>query len=517
MAELAILGYVVGGYPLDWADDSAGPSLTLVVESPCTIRWSTFRGFRGLLAGSMALVLAGSVVNQTALALSSRSDIALSPDIPPDLPPDPLPDLPQVPPKAPSQAPLSLELSPPAPNSPVSGFQGFTTAAIREAIPTGTAPSAPPDSAAHPPIVPLAVPPQATEPPLGKGRTAAQLKLPPPPPSAPAPNLANIQAPPPAPLPDVSSLGQAPPSETPPPASLSEVPVSKTLAVSPPVAKDPALSFDLEMAPAAIREAISTGIALALQNNLAPVSAPALPESPEVVVLPAILQAAFAGGVDSLVAIAVGSAEGTRTPRGDYTTAYQGHTDPGNGVWNLGTFSYQHGAASPAEADRKQIQRLQRQAQQLQQTAAKLGLELSLAEQLNGIDLANQSPRAALSRGGYLDRLLEARQQGITGEEAILWARTRAFLDPDTQRWNAPGLGNTTESITRDQARRMVAVQRAITLNPTKAALPRPSNNSATALHTAQSSSSPSEISLNRPVAKNTDEPVSRLLSFDPP
>ncbi|MBF2084745.1 hypothetical protein [Thermoleptolyngbya sp. C42_A2020_037] len=466
MAELAILGYIVGGYPLDWADDSPGPSLTLVVESPCTIRWSTFRG---LLAGSMALVLAGSVVNQTALARASRSDIA------------------------PSQTPLSLELSPPASSPTDSNPPGSTIAAI--------APSAPPEPAAQPPIVPLAVPPQATEPPLGKGRTAAQLKLPPPPPSAAAPNLANIQVAPPALLPDVSSLGQAPPPETSPPVSWSEVPVSMTLAVSPPVAKDPALSFDLEMAPAAI----------------APVLAPALPEDPGVAVLSAMLQAAFAGGVDSLVAIAVGSAEGTRTPRGDYTAAYQGHTDPGNGVWNLGTFSYQHGAASPVEADRKQIQRLQRQAHQLQQIAAKLGLELSLAEQLNGIDLANQSPRAALSRGGYLDRLLEARQQGITGEEAILWARTRAFLDPDTQRWNAPGLGNTTESITRDQARRMVAVQRAIALNPTKALLISPSTNSATASHAIQPSSSLSEISPDRSVAKNTDSSISRLLSFDQP
>ncbi|BAU43547.1 hypothetical protein [Leptolyngbya sp. O-77] len=473
MAELAILGYIVGGYPLDWADDSPGPSLTLVVESPCTIRWSTFRG---LLAGSMALVLAGSVVNQTALALASRSDIAPS--------------------QTPLSTPLSLELSPPASSPTDSNPPGSTIAAI--------APSAPPEPAAQPPIVPLAVPPQATEPPLGKGRTAAQLKLPPPPPRSPAPNLANIQVAPPAPLPDVSSLGQAPPSETSPPVSWSEVPVSMTLVVSPPVAKDPALSFDLEMAPAAIAPAATSE---------------SLEGSAVAAALPAMLQAAFAGGIDSLVAIAVGSAEGTRTPRGDYTAAYQGHTDPGNGVWNLGTFSYQHGAASPAEADRKQIQRLQRQAHQLQQIAANLGLELSLAEQLNGIDLANQSPRAALSRGGYLDRLLEARQQGITGEEAILWARTRAFLDPDTQRWNAPGLGNTTESITRDQARRMVAVQRAISLreasanalNLTKAALVGLSTTPpSAAAPSAQSLASRPEILLSQPVAKNTGDAESR-------
>ena len=64
------------------------------------------------------------------------------------------------------------------------------------------------------------------------------------------------------------------------------------------------------------------------------------------------LQKFFEGGGDSLVAKSVGSAEGTRTPSGGYTRAYYGHVDPGNGVWNLGSYSYQHGAVSPQEADK---------------------------------------------------------------------------------------------------------------------------------------------------------------------
>ncbi|NJN85401.1 MAG: hypothetical protein HC881_02615 [Leptolyngbyaceae cyanobacterium SL_7_1] len=188
-------------------------------------------------------------------------------------------------------------------------------------------------------------------------------------------------------------------------------------------------------------------------------------------------------GSDSLVARAIGSAEGTRTPDGDKTSAYKGHSDPGNGKWNLGTFSYQHGADSPEEADQKQLDRLKQQVQTLQQQAQTYGLELSLAEKLNGLDLANQSPRAALSRGGYIDRLKEARDRGLQNEEAILWARTRAFLDPDTNRWNAPGLGNTTERITADQSRRLRAIVRSIeakpiaastTPNPPAPAPPRP-------------------------------------------
>ena len=145
----------------------------------------------------------------------------------------------------------------------------------------------------------------------------------------------------------------------------------------------------------------------------------------------------FAGDADSLVARAVGSAEGTRTPEGGYTAAYYGHRDPGNGVWNLGSFSYQHGARSPEEADEKQLRRLKTQAADLKQQAEHKGLTLSLQEELNGIDLANQAPLAALDRG-YIDWLDQAHQLHMPEDEGVLWARTRSFLDPDTGKWNAP-------------------------------------------------------------------------------
>ena len=51
---------------------------------------------------------------------------------------------------------------------------------------------------------------------------------------------------------------------------------------------------------------------------------------------------------------------------------------------------------------------------------------------------------------------------GYTGFESIVVARTRSYINPDTQRWNAPGLGNTLESITRDQRRRANAVAQAM-------------------------------------------------------
>jgi hypothetical protein len=167
----------------------------------------------------------------------------------------------------------------------------------------------------------------------------------------------------------------------------------------------------------------------------------------------------FSGGANSLVAHAVGAAEGTRTPTGDKMPAYYGHKDPGNGVWNQGSFSYQHGAKTPEEADQKQLRRLAKQDAVLQQRAAVLGLAYldDWEVRLNGIDLANQAPLAAIAEdgGGYLDRLKQAQEMGLAGTDAVLWARVRSYLDPDTGRWNAPGLGNTVDRIAHDQERRM--------------------------------------------------------------
>ncbi|MGF1522781.1 MAG: hypothetical protein ACFBSF_10755 [Leptolyngbyaceae cyanobacterium] len=177
--------------------------------------------------------------------------------------------------------------------------------------------------------------------------------------------------------------------------------------------------------------------------------------------LPSAIAELFAGNTDSLVARAVGTAEGTRTPDGQKTFAYYGHLDPGNQAWNQGTFSYQHAANSPEEADEKQLARLKRQTEELYRLASNRGLRLNTEEALNGIDLANQAPMAALDRG-YIDWLAQAKTINLSEQEAILWARTRAFLDPDTGRWNAPGLENSVHTITQDQARRQRAIAQAL-------------------------------------------------------
>lgn len=151
---------------------------------------------------------------------------------------------------------------------------------------------------------------------------------------------------------------------------------------------------------------------------------------------------------------------GTRIATGDITPAYHGHTDPDNRAWNLGTFSYQHGAT--AAADRKQVARLQGQTEVLKRRAMNRTISLTLEETLNGIDPANQSPLAAIGRVGYIERLAEVKTWGLEGTEAIVVARTRSYINPNTGRWNAPGLGNTEASITRDQRRRTEAIARAL-------------------------------------------------------
>lgn len=257
---------------------------------------------------------------------------------------------------------------------------------------------------------------------------------------------------PPAPAPTPTQPGgsegllPAVATSTPPPPAAQPSIVSDATPKTSPTISPPTLALTFELA----------------SPTLAAASSMAGSSTPPVANRADVLGDLFSGNSDSLVARAVGSAEGTRTPSGDRTAAYYGHVDPGNGVWNLGTFSYQHGAPSATAADAKQLRRLKTQTEILQTRATQLGLSLSLEETLNGIDLANQSPLAAIGRVGYVERLAEAKARGHSGMDAIVVARTRAYLNPKTQRWNAPGLGNTQASISRDQKRRARAVSHAL-------------------------------------------------------
>lgn len=190
-------------------------------------------------------------------------------------------------------------------------------------------------------------------------------------------------------------------------------------------------------------------------------------------------------GERSPIAVAIGSAEGTRYADGGKTDAYYWHADPGNGADNFGTFSYQHLPDSltqgvrhqpttaakrevaaqnqlPEISDRAQIKRLRGFYEQLQQQAAERGIVMGQLEVLNALDLANQSEAAALWKEGYVDRLVELRQYGGDLEEQILQARAWSYWNPERKDWDAPGLGNTYETIRRDQLRRMEAIKQAM-------------------------------------------------------
>ena len=182
--------------------------------------------------------------------------------------------------------------------------------------------------------------------------------------------------------------------------------------------------------------------------------------------------ALFSGGSDSLVARTVGHAEGTRSADGGKNPGYYGHADPGNGVWNRGTFSYQFGNAEnlkPEESDQRQLDRIKGHYDRaVAPKAEQLGLKLSLEEKLNAIDLANQAPLAVTESGGFVERLAEAkREKKLEQDKATLEARVWSFWDNKKGGWDAPGLRayddvSKEESIRRDQDRRMKAISDAL-------------------------------------------------------
>ena len=156
----------------------------------------------------------------------------------------------------------------------------------------------------------------------------------------------------------------------------------------------------------------------------------------------------------------IGAAEGTRDKNCNPTAAYEGHTDPGNGADNLGTFSYQHGANSPADADQRQLARLRQAEQDLQaQSGSKFGQPLSKPALGAALDLWNQAPLASES---FVDHLPTAKPSTAQ----IIEARSRSYIDPSTGKLDAPGLGNNPAQVEADQTRRTDEVLRQ--LEPTQ-------------------------------------------------
>jgi hypothetical protein len=149
---------------------------------------------------------------------------------------------------------------------------------------------------------------------------------------------------------------------------------------------------------------------------------------------------------DGLIKCAIGAAEGTLNDDCSANKNYWGHDD--SGFLNLGAFSYIHEAATPEEADRKQLEHLKGQIPHYQQLAReKFGAELSKAALLSVLDLHNQAPAAAADMVGHLSSADPSPQE-------IIEARARSFVNPATQQLESPGLGNSMERVQADQERR---------------------------------------------------------------
>lgn len=151
--------------------------------------------------------------------------------------------------------------------------------------------------------------------------------------------------------------------------------------------------------------------------------------------------------------IAIGIAEGTRTPGGGKTRAYYGHTDPGNGASNTGTYSAQQGM-SPAQADAywsgKLTQTQMRVSPLLEAAGIKRGTHGYNRLMFNVLDLAVQAPLAVKTFLPQIPKILRA---GLS-IEAIAKARADAFYNPETGRLEAAGFGNSYERLFRDQRSR---------------------------------------------------------------
>ncbi len=258
-------------------------------------------------------------------------------------------------------------------------------------------------------------------------------------------------------------------------------------------------TFELEMSPMEAASRKSPTIAdIAISPNASPPAKPSItanaPHSPQQnrarsplkpPPIAAVPDEWWSQGSASPIAVALGAAEGTRHTDGGKNPAYYWHTDPGNAANNFGTFSWQHlspeqmqpvvQAATAAEkrersaqlglaelADQVAFARIERFHSQLRDQAAAKGINLTFRELMNGLDLANQSPLAALSPMGYLDRLAQMQRSLSEPEEQILEARVWSYWHPRYNRWDAPGLGNSYETIRADQARRMAAIQAAL-------------------------------------------------------
>lgn len=152
--------------------------------------------------------------------------------------------------------------------------------------------------------------------------------------------------------------------------------------------------------------------------------------------------------------VAIGIAEGTRTPSGSNTKAYYGHTDPGDGNRNRGTVSGGRNGGSPEQVDRQWMGILTSVSAGMAPVLQRLGLPPNSQGwnrvMFNILDLRVQAPAAVQT---FVSKLPEVMSQGLT-VEAIAKARADSFFNPQTGRLEASGFSNNYSRLFADQRSR---------------------------------------------------------------
>lgn len=130
--------------------------------------------------------------------------------------------------------------------------------------------------------------------------------------------------------------------------------------------------------------------------------------------------------------VAIGIAEGTRTPNGGFTKNYYGHRDSSDGNFNIGTVSGgRNGETTPQQVDRAWMGILTQTQMQNSGLLRRFGIEPGTQGynrlMFNILDLRVQSPAAL---GDFLNKIPEVVRGGLS-IEAIAKARADSFYAPD--------------------------------------------------------------------------------------
>ena len=153
--------------------------------------------------------------------------------------------------------------------------------------------------------------------------------------------------------------------------------------------------------------------------------------------------------------VAIGIAEGTRTPSGGFTKAYYGHSDIGDGNWNRGTVSGGRNGGTPEQVDREWMGILTSVSAKMAPVLQRLGLPPNSQGwnrvMFNILDLRVQAAPAAATT--FVSKLPQVISQGLT-IEAIAKARADSFFNPQTGRLEASGFSNNYSRLFADQRSR---------------------------------------------------------------